>query len=108
MLEQDRAKLRRAVVAAIYDVCGLGKPPSDDAAVESYLKTQIRVVLGINAGQADRVKVAKLIAAQTDITLRKEFGLAKNQHVAKFRWLTEHESEPVSTYADSVEAAMPT
>ncbi len=104
MREVDRAKVRRIVVAAIYNVINAGQPPEDEAGVENYLQTQIREVLGGSAPSAEREKVAKLIRKRTNEYLVKEFG--PNTSVAKTEWLTQHESAPVSTYADMVEKAL--
>jgi hypothetical protein len=104
MAEVDKVRVRRVVVAAIYNVIGAGQPPQDETGVESYLQTQIRQVLGGSAPSADREKVAKLIRKRTNEYTAKEFG--PKARVAKYEWLTQHEQEPVSTYADKVVEAL--
>jgi hypothetical protein len=105
MSEVDRAKVRRTVVAAIRSVAG-GHPIEDSAAVEEYLKTSIRKVLGGSVPQSEREVVAKQIRLETIERMRQEFGLAPNAVTAQYQWLTQHESELASTYADKVEEAL--
>jgi len=104
MAEVDRAKVRRVVVAAIYNVIGAGQPPQDEAGIDGYLETTVRQVLGGSVPSTEREKVAKLIRKRTNDYLVPEFG--PKARVAKYEWLTQHESEPVSTYADRAEQAL--
>jgi hypothetical protein len=106
MTDDDKLKVKVCVVAAIYKVAGMGTPPEDAKAIDEYLKTPIRVVLGINASAEQRKKTAKLIAGNTNVCLRKVFGFPKSLILARYDWLYGHEDEPVSTYADKVIAAV--
>ncbi|MCX6844066.1 MAG: hypothetical protein NTX53_17525 [candidate division WOR-3 bacterium] len=107
MTAEDRAKVRRVVVAAIYNVIGAGPAPSDPTEVDQYLKTTIREMLGGSAPPEDRERVAKLVARRTNQYLRKEFSLPANTIIAKPAWLTDNENQPASTYAGKVADAMP-
>lgn len=103
MSDLDLAKVRRIIIAAIYNVIGAGSPGSDDE-VEKYLQTPIQEVLGGSAPAEARERVARLIAKRTNDYLEKEYG--PSARVAQPDWLTQDESALASTYADRVVQAL--
>lgn len=103
-MQYNRKTVRRLVAAAVSAVLGEGSPPTGPDAVEEYLGTQIRVVLGPGAPPAERKKQARLIALRTNDRLEDEYG--KPARRARSDMLTAHERETLSFYAGEVCAAL--